>query len=80
MNDFLYCDYDDLDTSDRIAACAQARDAAETWEHRIDESPWTGLDNDDPRRIAFERAFLKLHPRALESVELATGHKYQIAE
>lgn len=57
--DYLYCDYDELSTSERMAATAAAREAARGWRHKLDDSAWMALGDDDPRQVAFESEFKK---------------------
>lgn len=51
---FLFCDYDDLSSNERMESTASARNAARDWWRPLRDAPWTSLDEDDPRRVAFE--------------------------
>jgi hypothetical protein len=57
----IFEDYNELSISDRMRATAAARDDARSGEHTLSDSPWTALDEDDPRRIAFENELRKCY-------------------
>lgn len=57
--DYLFCDYDELSIPERMQATAAAREAARSHTGPASDSPWTALDADDPRRVAFESEIKK---------------------